>query len=105
MRAESDAKQELVGADGAERRDHKDTWTRFLTVRRVAHIQQHVAPLLNYEIAIRCVRCCHTRERPRGHFVTIKTPSPRAHVALMERTAAKHTRPLCLSKWRDGAPF
>lgn len=32
MRAESDAKQELVGADGAERRHHKDTWTRFLTV-------------------------------------------------------------------------
>lgn len=31
MRAESDAKQELAGADGAERRDHKDTWTHFPT--------------------------------------------------------------------------
>lgn len=31
MRAESDAKQELMGADGAERRDHKHTRTNFLT--------------------------------------------------------------------------
>lgn len=38
-------------------------------MRRAVHIQQHTA--------IRCVRCWPTRgERPGGHFVMIKTPSP-----------------------------